>query len=103
MVTFLWTHPRLLIELVKQDNTTNLSPIKPNVFFQITLITGNISDPESIYHHLRSTKAPDFDRETIDNAITKVIKLNEIVNLKTLEGLDSLYVISQITQEVEFT
>ena len=48
MVTFIRTHPRLLIELFNDNNTTNLSPITPKFLSAITRTreTGNIPDAD---------------------------------------------------------
>ena len=40
---------------------------------------------------LRSTDSPDFDKEAIKNALTELIKLKEMVNIKTPDGSDSPY------------
>ena len=48
-------------------------------------------DHESISYHIKKTGVFEFDRNSIEKAISELVKLNLIMDKKTPQGLDSFY------------
>ena len=52
-------------------------------------------DLESISDHIKKTGVFEFDKNSTEEAISELVKLNLIMNKKTPQGLDSFYRTSQ--------
>ena len=56
-------------------------------------------DKSSIFQYIKNSKATSIDDEAITNVIHFMIKENQIVNIKTPQGLDSFFRVNQVLQK----
>ena len=73
-----------------ENNVTILTQIVFDVIDSIRLKKKR-PDPESISDHTKKTGVFQFDKNSIEKAISELVKLNLITNKKTPQGLDSFY------------
>ena len=80
-------------EITTINNENNVTILTQNVFDAIDCIRLNKKRPdlESISDYIKKTGVFEFDKDGIEKAISEQVKLNLIINKKTLQGLDSFY------------
>ena len=80
-------------EVTPINNENNVTILTQNVFDATDSIRLNKKHPdlESISIHIKKTRVLEFDKNSIEKAISELVKLNLIVNKKTPQGLDSFY------------
>ena len=80
-------------EITPINNENKVTILTQNVFDAINSIRLKKKRPdlESISDHIKKTWVFEFDKNSIEKAISKVVKLNLIMNKKARQGLDSFY------------
>ena len=80
-------------EITPIKNENNVTILTQNVFDAIDSIRLKKKRPdlESISDHIKKTGVFEFDKNSIEKAISELVKLNLIMNKKTPQGLDSFY------------
>ena len=80
-------------EITTINNENNVTILTQHVFDAIDSIRLKKKRPdlESISDHIKKTGVFEFDKNSIEKAISELVKLNLIINKKTPQGLDSFY------------
>ena len=80
-------------EITTINNENNVTILTQNVFDAIDSIRLKKKRPdlESISDHIKKTGVFEFDKNSIEKAISELVKLNLIMNKKTPQGLDLFY------------
>ena len=80
-------------EITPTDNENNVTILTQNVFDAIDSVRPKKKRPdlESISDHIKKTGVFEFDKNSIEKAISELVKLNLIMNKKTPQRLDSFY------------
>ena len=84
-------------EITTINNENNVTILTQNVFDATDSIRLKKKRPdlESISDHIKKTGVFEFDKNSTEEAISELVKLNLIMNKKTPQGLDSFYRTSQ--------
>ena len=80
-------------EITTINNENNVTILTQNVFDAIDSIRLKKKRPdlESISDHIKKTGVFELDKNSIEYAISEIVKLNLIINKKAPQGLDSFY------------
>ena len=80
-------------EITPINNENNVTILTQNIFDTIDSIRLKKKRPylESILDHIKKAGVFEFDKNSIEKAISELVKLNLIMNKKTPRGLDSFY------------
>ena len=80
-------------EITTINNENNVTILTQNVFDATDSIRLKKKRPdlESISDHIKKTGVFEFDKNSIEKAISELVKLNLIMNKKTPQRLDSFY------------
>ena len=80
-------------EITPINNENNVTILTQNIFDTIDSIRlkKKCPDLESTLDHIKKAGVFEFDRNSIEEAISELVKLNLIMNKKTPRGLDSFY------------
>ena len=75
-------------EIITISNENNVTILKQNVFDAIDSIRlkKKLPDLESISDHINKTGVFEFDKNSIEKAISELVKLNLIINKKAPQG-----------------